>query len=185
MRWGWDTKAQRWILKLLPRTQNKQQSTSSIYYCARNRRKNIPVSVKKQDTCISRVQKKKKTKKTKNPPGFFYNLHKTFKQIVSLCCLPIYCSLGLDIKIHINRWGVHCNVRTNFLFLLTGIKKLTNSSIVMSTPRLLPIKLRWLKSSSLNQGPPCMRSACTQKFSIVAGGRQVVDFFLYTLHGNF
>lgn len=36
MCWGWDTKAQRWILKLLPRTQNKQQSTSSIYYCASN-----------------------------------------------------------------------------------------------------------------------------------------------------
>lgn len=53
--WGWYKKIQRWISTLLPITKSKQHLALSLFYCPVTcRRRNIPISVKKQDICISR-----------------------------------------------------------------------------------------------------------------------------------
>lgn len=118
MCWGWDKKVQRWISTL---THNQKHTiVSFIYFLLRftYRRKDLPISVKKQDICICRQQKSSWEHENRLllfisyiKPSGKYSLHSV--------------SLFIAIQDYIDTYKQVSSLQhiNNFLFLLTRFKR--------------------------------------------------------------
>lgn len=166
-------------------THNQNQTAFSFIYfllpchlC--DRRKDVPVSIKKQDACISRQQKSSWEHQGRLVFVFFNKLYKTCRQIVSALstCTATWAYIQTYKQVS------PLQRTNNFLFLIGFKRQFITWSYFH--PNLLPIKLEAIKI--LNQGPKyekCLHIEIFYRGWQVPGGHaslgQAVDIFILPL----